>query len=46
MTDSWNSLNILSEEWNILGDLIKNLYQNGPIFGEENNNITEDANKI
>ena len=33
------------EEWNILGDLNINLYQNGSILGEENKNITKGANK-
>ena len=36
---------MLSEEWNILGDLNINLYQNGSILGEENKNITKGANK-
>ena len=31
-----NSLNMLSEEWHILGDLNINLYHNGSTLGEDN----------
>ena len=36
LSDSSNSLNMLSEEWNILGDLNINLYQNGSRKQEHN----------
>ena len=39
LLDSLNSLNMLSEECHIPGDLNINLYQNGSIFEEENKNI-------
>ena len=37
---------MLSGEWHILGDLNKNLYQNGSTLGQENKNITKSANRI
>ena len=46
LSDSLNSLNMLSEEWHILGDLNINLYQNGSILRQENKNIRKGANKI
>ena len=39
LSDSLNSLNILSEGRHILGDLNMNLYQNGSTLGEKNKNI-------
>ena len=45
LTDSLNSLNMFSEEWNILGDLNINLYHNGSTL-EENKNIIKGANKL
>ena len=46
MSNSLNLLNILSEEWHILGDLNINLYHNGSILGEENKNIIKGTNKV
>ena len=46
LSDSLNSLNMLSGEWHILGDLNKNLNQNGSTLGQENKNITKSANRI
>ena len=46
LSDSLNSLNMLSEEWHILGDLNINLYQNGSTLGQENKKIIKAANKI
>ena len=46
LSDSLNSLNMLSEEWHILGDLNINLYHNGSTLGEENKNIIKGANKV
>ena len=45
-SNSLNSLNILSEEWNIVGDLNINIYHNGSTLGEENENIMKGANKV
>ena len=39
LLDSLNSLNMLSEEWHILGDLNINLHQNGSTLGEDKKNI-------
>ena len=38
-SDSLNSLNMLSEEWQVLGDLNINLCQNGSTLGQRNKNI-------
>ena len=46
LSNSLNSLNMLSEEWHILGDLNINLYHNGSTLGEENKNIIKGANKV
>ena len=46
LSDSLNSLNMLSEEWHILVDLNINLYQNTSILGGENKNIIKGANKV
>ena len=46
LSDSLNSLNMLSEEWHILGDLNINLYQKGSTLGQENKNIIKSANRI
>ena len=46
LSDSLNSLNMLSEEWHILGDLNINLYQESSTFGQENKNIIKRANRI
>ena len=45
LSNSSNSLNMLSEKWHILGDLNINLYQNGSILGEENKNIVKVSSK-
>ena len=39
LSDSLNSLKILSEGRDILGDLIINLYENGSTLREENKNV-------
>ena len=39
LLDSLNLLNMLSEEWHILGDLNINLHQNGSTLGEDKKNI-------
>ena len=46
LSNSLNSLNMLSEEWHILGDLNINLYHIGSSLGEENKNIIKAANKV
>ena len=46
LPDNLNSLNTLSEDRHILGDLNLNLYQNSSILGKENKNIIKDRNKI
>ena len=46
LSNSLNLLNMLSEEWHIVGDLNINLYQNGSTLGEENKNIIKDTNKV
>ena len=46
LPDNLNSLNTLSEERHILGNLNLNLYQNSSILGKENKNIIKDRNKI
>ena len=46
LSNSLNLLNMLSEEWHILGDLNINLYYNGSKLGEENKNIIKGANKV
>ena len=46
LSNSLNSLNMLSKEWHILEDLIINLYHNGSTLGEENKNIIKGANKV
>ena len=44
LSNSLNSLKMLSEEWHILGDLNINLYHNGSTLGEGNKNIIKAAN--
>ena len=46
LSDSLNSLNMLSKQWHILGDLNINLYQKGSTLGQENKNIIKSANRI
>ena len=46
LSGSLNSLNMLSEEWHILGDLNINLYQNDSILRQEDENIRKGANEI
>ena len=46
LLDSLNSLNMLSETWHILGDLNRNLHQNGSTLGEDKKNIIKGANKV
>ena len=41
LSNSLNTLNIVSREWHILGDLNINLYHNGSTLREKNNNIIE-----
>ena len=41
LSNSLNTLNILSREWHILGDLNINLYHHGSTLGEKNKNIIE-----
>ena len=41
LSTSLNTLNILSREWHILGDLNINLYQNGSTLREKNKDIIE-----
>ena len=46
LSNSLNSLNMLREEWHILGDLNINLCHIGSSLGEENKNIIKAANKV
>ena len=47
MSDSLNTLNILKEEWHILGDFNINLCENGTLIRENyKKTIVEDTNKI
>ena len=46
LSHSLNSLNTLSEEWHILGDLNINLHQNGSVLEDENKNIIKGRNKV
>ena len=46
MSDSLNTLNILNEEWHILGDLNINLCENGTLIRKNNQNIVKGTNKI
>ena len=43
---SLNTLNTLNEEWHIVRNLNKNLYENDALFREKNKNIVKDTNKI
>ena len=46
LSDSLKTLNILNEEWYILGDLNINLCENGTLIRENNKNIVEGTNQI
>ena len=46
MSDSLNTLNILNEEWHILGDLNMNLCENCTLLTENNKDIVKGTNKI
>ena len=46
LSDSLNTLNILNEEWHILGALNINLCENGTLLRENNKNIVKCTNKI
>ena len=43
---SLNTLNTLNEEWHIVRNLNKNLYENDALFREKNKNIVKETNKI
>ena len=45
LSNNLSSHIMLGKEWNILGDLNINIYQNGSTLGEENKNIIKGANK-
>ena len=46
LSDSLNSFNMLSEEWHILGDLNKNLYEKDSTLGQQNKNIIKSTSRI
>ena len=46
LSDSLNTLDILKEEWHIVGDLNINLCENGTLIRENNKNIVKGTNKI
>ena len=46
LSNSLNLLNMLREEWHILGNLNINSYHNGSTSGEENKNIIKGTNKV
>ena len=46
LSDGLNTLNILKEEWHILGDLNINLCENGTLLRDNNTKIVKGTNKI